>query len=450
MIFYFLVNIVLAQTTFIFHEDQCFEVDVETYGQKFAAKALLSKCKPEKVIKKWIQNPQAPDGDCFEVDEETQGAKYRKNIMDRDCLPKQFLKEWVVMPDGKGVCLLKDPNGDMVIKGNNRECAGEKSEFIWTPNESNPMIGTCYQSDPLTGAVLRTDPKNCRPAKTAFVWIAKEKYPGEGSCYEIDNTAGVKAFSVRTDDKNCVEKELGFKYDNQKGECYRMAQSFDNQVMKLSASAKDCVPQSTSKLFIKESPILGSCYEISSQDNGASYKRKVPNSECRPPEGKWAYELFTFNGIDKCLIVPTKDYNSDYVESVDIKKCTSSTGNYRFALKEDGRGGDCYEKMDRAGEVVERKVLTDKCRPKSVYTTWHNFGEFDGACFEVDKEKGPKGFFYPVDLKFCKPIFTKFVFIKNYGKLGQCFEVDSETGGKKYHRKVGPTPCRENLQRENY
>lgn len=449
MILALIFGLAFAQTTFIFHEDQCFEVDTETYGQKFASKVLINKCRPEKVKKFWQQNPSDLDGDCYEVDEETGGTKYRRKILDKDCLPEKYSKEWIVLSDGKGICVLKDYEGAMAIRGNNKECAGEKAETMWQPNQQNPLMGSCIQMDSTTGAVIKTDISKCKPKSISYLWIPKERNPGEGTCYEVDSEKGVMGYSNRADDKLCKSKDLGLQYDQIKNECYLMAVSHEGHQMKLKASSSDCKPAETKKIFIKETPIYGVCFEISAHDEGKSYKARVNTSECRPPEGKWELQIVNVGGIERCLVLPVRNYPSDYVESVDIKKCTNSTGNLRFALKEDGREGECFEKMDRGGQIIERKVLVERCLPKETYIIWHNFSEFDGGCFEVDKLKGPSGYFKSVELKLCKPIFTKFVFIKNYGKIGQCFEVDSETGGKKYHRKVGPNPCKENLLKSN-
>lgn len=451
MIIYFSLffSLVQAQTTFIFHEGQCFEVDTETYGQKLAAKVLTSKCRPNKVIKKWNPDQIGIDGTCYEVDEETQGQKYLKKVNQSECTPPNHYTEWITLSDGQGICLLRDKatNGQTVtMKTDKKKCVSKQSSFVWKPNESNPLNGKCYQVDPVTNAIINTNDQNCRPKSLSYLWVPNKRRPLEGYCYEIDGVNGVAGYSKSTNKEACKARDLGFQFDPTSGECRLNAVSLDNQPMQLKANLKDCDTQEKIKIFIRESPIAGSCYEISKQDQGQSYKKLLPDAECRPPEGKWSYQVLTIKNVAKCFALPTSGYDSQYIESVDINYCQEKTSKYRWQLKTDGRGGQCFQSIAVGDKIFEQTTSIEKCKTSEIYQTWYNFGDFDGGCFEVDKKSGPQGFFNQIDSKFCKPIFTKFIFVKNYGKLGQCFEVDEETMGKKYHRKAGIGPCRENLK----
>lgn len=443
-----LVNISMAQTSFIFHEGQCFEVDTETYGQKLAAKVLTSKCRPDKIKKIWSPDQTGIDGSCFEVDEETQGQKYQKKVTQSDCIPPDHFTEWVTTSDGLGFCLLKDKatSGQTItMKTDKKKCVSTQSSFVWKPNEGNPLNGKCYQVDQITNAIINSDDSNCRPKNVSYLWVPNKKRQLEGYCYEVDALNGVAGYSKSTNKESCKARDIGFQFDTQSGECRLNAVSNDNQPMQLKANLKECDTQEKIKIFLRESPIAGSCYEISKFDQGKSYKKLLSDADCRPPEGKWSYQILNIKDIAKCFALPSLGHDSQYIESVDIKYCEEKTGKYHWQLKKDGRGGQCFQAIMIGEKTIEQTASVERCKPTEVYVAWHNFAEFDGSCFEIDKKNGPQGFFNEIDVKFCKPIFTKFIFVKNYGKLGQCFEVDEETMGKKYHRKAGIGPCRKNL-----
>ena len=124
---------------------KCYEIDLETAGQKYLAAAPASKCRPsdDQITYRWIPKENAPGGKCFEVDINTSGEMFSQFANWKNCSP----------PNGQYILneekcyLVGQFNGSPFVKGVSFDfCKSEEVSYKFEL-APNGLRGTCYEYD---------------------------------------------------------------------------------------------------------------------------------------------------------------------------------------------------------------------------------------------------------------------------------------------------------------
>jgi hypothetical protein len=436
------------------YKGQCYEYDIETGGNQFQVKVSKRKCHPKKTIFHWVADKSGIGGKCYEVDEESKGQKYSSNSLAKNCHQENQSYQFVQTEQLKGECyqIISDSNRRKV---RTKFCRPSDVSYNWLPNQ-NGWGGRCYMIDSESGPssyIEKANALDCKPSEVVFELKVNSINPG-GECYEVDAESGRMGYSNKTKRENCFEKKSKIEYHWQQtealsGKCIEVQQSSSGTPTYKSSGYKKCIDFETSFRFQRLTPVSGVCTIIDKETQGENFINKVGSSNCRNSAGALEFQFITYpEGKEFCYELDTKTSGQNFIKKVNSDKCNDFKIYPKwFSSDESPWKGKCLKTL-KSGEIKSKKSLMPiKCRPKEVKVLWYNFSKFNGDCFEVDAKKGPEYFVRKVDIKKCRPKYTKYVFYREKGaQSGTCYSVDSKTGGDKYFKKVGSKLCKRELK----
>lgn len=217
----------------------CYEVDVETGGEKYMNKVKAPNCRP----KEWIHVFDLKKGECFQADAQTTGDNYYSKVDKKFCRPKET-KTAILKINGRAGCFEVDAKtqGKLFYERlSSRKCAEAGFQNYWNPKDE--WSGVCYRVSMLDeSARTKTRDEECKPEQTVFRF--RRTSPFSGSCYET-HAQDPKRYASKTKTENCRPAETIFIFYRPEGR-----------------------PQ-------------GKCYELDEQTKGDHYLKKVRNEDCK-------------------------------------------------------------------------------------------------------------------------------------------------------------------------
>jgi hypothetical protein len=162
---------------------KCYEVDVETKGEKFYSETDLEKCRTTNL--KYAQIIVGDKTRCCEVDAETGGKIYFKKVAENFCITQDSRYEWVAKSETSGQCfMIKEGQAHLKVKKN--LCRPDQPVYKFV--RTGPFGGYCLEqsSDPDYPYSTRVKTDFCRVPGTSFFFY-KASGRKSGNCYEVDN-----------------------------------------------------------------------------------------------------------------------------------------------------------------------------------------------------------------------------------------------------------------------
>ncbi|MBF0206456.1 MAG: hypothetical protein HQK53_06165 [Oligoflexia bacterium] len=423
---------------------KCYEVDIETQGQRFAKETSKINCRPASFEYKWIANSSGRTGKCFEIDI---SSKYLNSVDIKNCKPTDTFFYLYASKNGPSYCIEVDSETsgkNFLDEVNMSNCSPKVENFIWI-SDHDGLTGVCLAIDASgVNTLYKRAVKNdkCRPIKVAYYWIPEKNGVG-GKCYEVDARNGPKFYSTNVAATKCIASSNHYTWIRDKntmlGKCYEInTTTTENQAQVLSpVSIEKCKVEKTIKKWIKEGMLNGNCYEIDIETMGDKYIKPINKKECRPHD--IVNILFTNNNNTLCYEVDEKTAGDEYAVATDIENCSDFKNTWVSA--KNGLGGRCVRLIKSIRKDVEAKY----CRPDNIAYMWVNLGAYHGECYEYNAVDGAKAYSLKVSTKFCKPQKTSFLFVPDpKGVLGgRCIEIDDKTKGDQYAVEISIDQCRQ-------
>lgn len=434
----------LYKTTYVWMPDaanplkgQCYEIDMASRGEKFNAKVNQSNCKPKEVSYLWAPEESGIGGRCFAVDAKTGTNGYVEGTDDRKCYPENVTYHLI-----ESTCYAKGTlktGGELINKVDMNECRPSESrfEFRFSKTRGN---GSCYEVDAREGGAFERQVSltKCKPKLTRFVYDQTSD-----TCYEVDQLEGAEGYVASVSRSKCLDQdEESFAFSN--GECFRKTKDIEGNEVVLKTKDSDCRPNKTDFIFEFSSRYNGTCYEVDSLTKGNVYRSRVPHQKCRPEKTLHTYVY----EIKKCLEIDEETKGGSFVMTALDRECQSVAEKAAWVADErDIYQGKCMGVVAEGnGTQKEVSYQVDKCRPSDVKTEWVQTKPFDGKCYEVDKEKGPRGYSKLIGSSKCTPLKNAIVFENVPGQtLGVCTMVDEETKGRVFKKEVSATLCKKEM-----
>lgn len=181
----------------------CYEIDEGSEGKKYFAKVKTDLCKPEKT--KFIFTEINKTSACYELDTETLGKNFYKKVKDDFC--KESVKYlWEQKTETQGQCFkVGTLGGEMTkVKVRAKECRPYDAipRFIRT----SPFKGVCVEVHPKDPSLYlqKTQIDKCRPKNTLFIFYKKDDV-SKGICYEVDEETRGDNFLTKVKITKCKE-----------------------------------------------------------------------------------------------------------------------------------------------------------------------------------------------------------------------------------------------------
>lgn len=416
---------------------QCFEIDQKTRGQRFNTKVYTSRCRPKKPGHKWIAAEDGMSGKCYEVDPETGAQGFSYKVSSSECIPDNA--EFLIVENqcyAKGVM---SDGSNFLSKTIMDDCKPSNISYTFE-FDSKLMRGNCIGKDP-TGAsdyVRRVELSRCRPKQTTYIYD-----DARNKCYEVDATSGPEGYFNNASLSRCLDKKAAT-YAFIDGKCKEKSLGPEGQEVILDTSMNNCKPNETTYNFEFKSQYDGNCYEVDSLTKGEQYKARVDNRFCRP--GKTL--TFYVPSIRQCVEIDeetrgqkfaVRAREADCEEYVSTPKWVSDAKNIYL--------GKCVMNLKRpTGDIVEDKVLDEKCEPKETRYDWVQDEDYNGKCYKVEAKGGPGLYSHPVQDRDCYPNPKELVYRQDPKSfVGLCLIVDSATKGERFKLQVNARRCKEEM-----
>jgi hypothetical protein len=187
-----------------------------THKDSVAQEVSFHKCRPDKVIYKWIQRNNY-EGTCTEYPKEGESI-YQKLVVAQKCSPKKTVHRFIYN-NGKSSCVELDTktHGDeFAIKVSSNYCKVATGKYFFKVAKDGHGGDCIFQNTIHKDELKKVKRIHCRPAKVKLVWVTRDKY--RGNCYEVDVELGHKAFSKRISTKDCKTDTSEYMLINEKGE----------------------------------------------------------------------------------------------------------------------------------------------------------------------------------------------------------------------------------------
>jgi len=450
---------------------KCYEIDIETAGEKYLSAVLNSNCKPPKdqLDYAWIANDGRPGGKCYQVDKETKGEQYVAYANWKKCSPEN--SEYIL---SEGKCyIVGNYQGSPFINAVSYDlCKSDKISYQFQLNESGSK-GSCYEIDQVNQVSKRTSLKDCKPKgenSTQFIWNEQLK-----ECFEVA-LEGPATYISSAQKADCRPKEVKYQWIQEDNpHCLEVGTTPQGQIFQNRVNDKKCLESiKTQFIFIKTNFIAGKCYEIDSQTMGKQIQKSANMSRCREQAQEIQTKVVNLNGRDYCIEFDQKNPSTGYRRSIGKDKCTIMTSEFKWEVSsENPFEGKCLKLTLYNGDENWNPTLTDNCRTKKTRYFWYtpeNYPKkwiekqrkyksitqnledvlsnkdnlvFFGKCYEIDDEKGPLLYSNQVNIKYCKEIETtlKYFHPRQHIESG-CYIVDNKTQGFKYLRKTLDENCK--------
>lgn len=423
---------------------ECFEVDIETSGEKYYDRANEEDCRPKNkadLYFLWEQKDNKADGDCYVIDKPTAGNSYAKRVDWQSCRPKDIEK---IMLEGKCYFKGETPLGNVFLKRVNREdCKPDELTYKFVP-DSDGMSGKCFGVNTTTGDTYSEGLNKCKPDETQFLPVKGEKYT---DCYEVAVNGGPAAYIKKVSRENCRPEELKITWVQTtefSGKCLRTNsdQSFSEPL-----DYKKCLElYETQHSFLPSSIKRGFCMVVDKETGGGQFRQRVREEDCRPE--KLAYRLIVDEDKQLCLSYDPENPDGGYRKEVGLSKCSTGKKDFRWVQDEKfPYKGKCWRTVVTGGIEKDRDVEDQFCKPAKLKYVFHvpdpTEDPLRGRCYGVHPEGGPAYFSQRVNHKKCKPenVTLKYFHPKQF-KRGGCYVVDVETLGRKYHASESEEKCK--------
>lgn len=458
---------------------KCYEIDIETAGQKYLSNVAPDKCRPSsknEITFRWIPHKNAPGGTCYEVDLKTNGKGYSKYTNWRKCIPPAAQRKYVL---NEGKCyLLGYFKEDQFIQGVSYDfCKSDQLSYQFRLNKSG-LFGTCYEVDSITEVVRSTDLMKCRPKgedSTQFIWE-----PNRGRCYEIAVDGGPTKYISAASKKKCKPKVQSYLWvQEEPPQCLEIGTMGDGSPYKNKVSDNLCLKDIATEFhFVKTTPISGICYEVDSETGGEKVRRKVYPSKCKDLVKEFDIEVIAYKGRNYCVERDKQEPSEGYRRSIDKRKCREQTSVFRWEQNDENPfEGKCLKLSHYLDKPIWTWVVKKNCKKGKTIYFWYRpeaypaqwikrqkqnkkfsaplesvLGSKDnliffGKCYEIDKEKGPSIFSVATNIKNCKPKNIEDISIQYFHPLSYihsgCYQVDKKTSGEKYLKKILNKECKD-------
>ena len=174
-----------VQFSFNLGNGNCYEVDVETNGNKFMKRVNVNLCRTKNTTYRYL--PDGRSAQCHEVDQETLGQKFFKRLNKNDlCINEKSLLKWVARGDKSGFCT--DVTYPFSTPPNvaNKYCEPRNSGYVFYRTEK--FKGYCLHRSMEENNKYSVKVKTtlCRPEKTNYFFF-KASGRASGKCYEVDS-----------------------------------------------------------------------------------------------------------------------------------------------------------------------------------------------------------------------------------------------------------------------
>lgn len=457
---------------------RCYEIDIETAGQKYLSQVAPRKCRPsdEQLTFYWIPNQGAPGGNCYEVDKETFGEHYSKYAGWRHCRPPKDQREYVLnegkcflVGQFKGVSFLQAVNYD--------HCKSDQISYQFILANSGTR-GTCHEVDRGNGVTKIISLEKCKPkgeGATQFIWE-----PTKGICYEVATQGGPAVFISSANKTKCRPKEVSYEWlQADAPECFEVGQGANGILYRSKVSHDHCLKDIPREVrFLKTSPISGSCIEVDSETGGVKVRRAVVGRKCRDKVKELATRIISYRDRNYCIEYDKKNPVEGYRRTVDTNKCNEETKRYRWQQDEENPfKGKCLKLSYYLDKEVWNGVRKEYCKPDKTIFFWHkprNYPSswvkdqrreknlrinldrvlaskdnliFFGKCYQVAAKDGPGAFSVEAETKDCKPRGDNATKIRYFHPRdflkGGCYLVDAKTEGEKYLQKILNRECKD-------
>ncbi len=189
------------ETTLLWSDGRCYEIDSATKGKSFAQKVESTRCAPEGSLHAFDPARQ----ECFLVGPAGTGFKTKLEL--RDCRPEESEIElhFVASPSGLGGECFERHKTEGEARWRKRvelrTCRPAQTQFAWRP--TGELSGDCWELS-LEGAakyVAKIGPSACRPEKVRFVFKAKNEKSGD--CFEVDAETEGQRYAARAPLERC-------------------------------------------------------------------------------------------------------------------------------------------------------------------------------------------------------------------------------------------------------
>jgi len=448
---------------------QCFEVDRETNGRKYLAKAPASKCRPsskDKIKKIWIPKVNGPGGKCYEIDTPTQGENYSKVVSWKQCTP---LSPQYVLNEGKCYLIGQFSEAPFIQAVKYDFCKSKQLIYQFQLSENN-IRGTCLEIDQVNQISRSTPLTQCRPDETEggikYIFLREKQ-----QCFEIAAQGGPNRYIAPVKEDLCRPQQTSFHWvQSQDPHCLEVGSHFE-----LKVEDDKCLEGiERIPLFIKTGLTSGQCFEVDKETGGTKVRKQTKMNLCKDLVKQLNYQIVTQYNKEYCLEYDAENTEEGYRKTVNLNQCTVSTHQYRWQQDPlEAFSGECLKKELINGKASWKRTQQNLCRPKETRFYWYRperFPEkwlreqkkskatnidpqkalknqenllFFGQCYEIEKNQGPLHFSISATKEKCKPDNTTLRYFHPYQfiKAG-CFVVDKETQGHKYLKKTMDKLCK--------
>ncbi len=427
-------------------EGNCYEIDVESLGQKYRSKVPKSRCKTEETKFVWVQGKNETDGRCFETS--LAEGLYAEEVIPKKCYKNVLSVKWVELPK-KSVCLkfIEGFEGEEIKQVvSDIECKPPEGTYQFVPN-SDKLSGRCF----FVSGNFKTDEPliKCRPSELQYFWLEEKK-----SCYEA-HPQGVELYISKTKDQHCLTEKvnLSFEADIEKMK-FTCLEHFKDQsgktVIKPTTLSK-CKKGETHYRFYKVLPLKGYCLEEDKAEGAKAYATLAGLEKCRPGDeylmSKWFDQKLKLHDYG-CFFIDKESGGEKYIEKIDKKNCGEIGVDFLWEPNTDGWSGRCIKQ----GVIGENKYdvvfKVRECLPQKTIYFWRKTGPYKGECYEIDGSGDRYKYSEKIALDFCKPKLVtdlKYFFHIDEKGIGACYLIDQKTGGEEYSERVKDEKCKTNL-----
>lgn len=457
------------------YSGKCYEIDIETAGQKYISPVPATKCRPSQdmLTYSWIPKEGMPGGKCYEIDIATSGDLYSKFAAWRNCLPPQGAREYIL--NDEKCYIVGQLNGTPFIQGvKYKFCKSNQISYKFVLGETGTR-GSCFEIDEVNQITKNASLSKCRPqgdGATQYIWE-----PSKSKCYEIALDGGPSKFISSVDKKKCKPMNLSYQWlQSNDPKCLEVGTTQQGLPFQSKVADEKCLANIPRKFrFIKQSPVAGTCFEIDRETEGKKVQRIVNAKECRNNVTEIETQILSYLGRDYCIEIDKNNPTNGYRKSVNKKYCTDQTTKVRWQQDENNPfEGRCLKLSYYAGKESWKSVRREKCKNGETLFYWHvpkiypekwvkqqrkkkNFLQtleavltskdnlvFFGKCYEIDAKEGPKVFSSATNIKNCKPekLTLRYFHPRQYIK-GGCYIVDQKTNGEKYLKKTLDKSCKD-------
>lgn len=416
---------------------QCYEIDQATSGERFNAKVSTYNCKPSELTYQWHPDKSGIGGKCYEIHASLGAAGYVDQTGDGKCAPAKLSYQLI-----ESTCYAKGTtaNGQEYLNRTGlRDCRPSESryEFVY---DAAAMRGNCFEVDASGASQFKKNAPidKCRPSKVTYIFDHQSL-----KCYEVDAVAGPSGYLYQSAREKCLEQK-NVTYAFSSGECFQKTMDSAGQEVILKVSTNECRPERTLFIFKFESRYEGNCFEVDELTQGQKFLAQVAVDKCRPAKTVYTY----VDEIKSCLEIDEEGMGTNFVKRALNSHCESAASKPKWVVSEDNiYKGKCIGTV-RAGDGSETALnyRTEKCLPANTRFEWVQSKAFEGECYEVDAQNGPRQFSRQASDQKCYPPEYDIVFEQVPGQtLGVCTMVDRKSKGELFKREVNARLCKKEM-----